>query len=437
MKTDKLLPTNPEAETAVLGAILLDNACFNQAAAAVSEEDFSLDSNRRIFRAMTELIERGSRVDFVTLVEHLGPDELKHCGGVAWVTSLTDGLPRVKNIAQYARIVKEKARSRMLINVCNSAQASAYAGAAPDDVLASLQQNVIDIFHHGRGARTPPLPELARESLEQMHLIRSMKSRSVGLTTGIAQLDEMTTGFRRGEFYVIGARPANGKTALACQAVRANCLAGVTCALFSVEMTGQQIIQRLAAMETGVDLFDLRDPRNLNASEVAAVTDAVAGIAQWPLLVEDSGRITIKEIGALARMFISQGAQIIFVDYLQRVKAPGKTDFDRVTAVSESLCELAKSTQVPVVALSQLRRAERRDMAAEPSLEDLRQSGQIEQDAHAVFLLHRPKGLQPGPDGKSYFTGDDRIIIAKQRSGPAGTHVKVRFNGPMGMWEER
>jgi replicative DNA helicase len=433
-----LLPTNPEAETAILGAILLDNACFNQAAAAVSEEDFSLDSNRRIFRAITALIERGARVDYVTLTEQLqSTGELKHCGGAAYVTSLTDGLPRVKNIAQYARIVKEKARSRMLINACSSAQGAACDGAAPDEVLAQLQQNVIEIFHHGRGSRTPPLPELARESLEQMHRVRTMKSRCVGLTTGIAQLDEMTTGFRAGEFYVIGARPGCGKTALACQAVRANCLAGVKCALFSVEMTGQQIIQRLAAMETGVDLFDLRDPRNLNQSEMSLVAEAVSAIAHWPLLIEDSGRISIKEIGALARMFISQGAEIIFVDYLQRVKALGKTDFDRVTAVSEALCELAKSTQVPVVALSQLRRTDRRDITAEPSLEDLRQSGQIEQDAHAVFLLHRPKGLQPGPDGKSYFTGEDKIIIAKQRSGPAGTHVKVRFNGAMGVWEER
>jgi replicative DNA helicase len=162
--------------------------------------------------------------------------------------------------------------------------------------------------------------------------------------------------------------------------------------------------------------------------------------------VEDSGRITIREIGALARMFISQGAQIIFVDYLQRVRAPGKTDFDRVTAVSEALCELAKATQVPVVALSQLRRAERRDSTAEPSLDDLRQSGQIEQDAHAVFLLHRPRGVHPaggvssgsgGSEAKSYFTGEDKIIIAKQRSGPAGTYVKVRFDGPRGRWEGR
>ena len=152
---EKSLPTNPEAETAILGAILLDNGCYNQAASTVSEEDFSLDSNRRIFRAMTALIERGARVDYVTLTEQLqSHGELKHCGGVGYVLSLTDGLPRVKNIAQYARIVKEKARSRMLINVCNSAQASAYTGAAPDDVLASLQQNVIDIFHHGRCAPT-------------------------------------------------------------------------------------------------------------------------------------------------------------------------------------------------------------------------------------------------------------------------------------------
>src|SRR5258707_9032736 len=247
----------------------------------------------------------------------------------------------------------------------------------------------------------------------------------------------MTTGFRAGEFYVIGATPANGKTALACQAIRANCLAGIKCGLFSVEMTGQQIIQRLAAMETGVDLFSLRDPRVLNPAEVNAVTESVATIAQWPLLIEDSGSISAKEIGAIARLFISQGARIIFVDYLQRVKAPGKTDFDRVTQVSESLCELAKATQVPIVALSQLRRGERRELGQEPSLEDLRQSGQIEQDAHAVFLLHRSKGTQPGPDGKSHFTGEDKIIIAKQRSGPAGTHVRVRFNGPLGVWEGR
>jgi replicative DNA helicase len=169
------------------------------------------------------------------------------------------------------------------------------------------------------------------------------------------------------------------------------------------------------------------------------LTAAVAGISAWPLLVEDSGRITIREIGALARMFISQGAQIIFVDYLQRVRAPGKTDFDRVTAVSEALCELAKATQAPVVALSQLRRAERRDSTAEPSLDDLRQSGQIEQDAHAVFLLHRPRGVHQTQSGeaKSYFTGEDKIIIAKQRSGPAGTYIKVRFDGPRGRWEGR
>lgn len=435
------LPTNPEAETALLGAILLDNACYNQAAAGISEEDFSLDSHRRIFRAMAALIERGARVDFVTLTEQLGPDELRHVGGVEYVTALTDGLPHVKHVTQYARIIREKSRARALAHLCEAAQASVCGGSAPDDVLTSMQQQMIEIFHHGRGSRTPELRELARQSLDEIYRVRAMKSRSVGLTTGIAALDEMTTGFRAGEFYVIGARPGCGKTALACQAIRANCLAGVKCALFSVEMTGAQIIQRLAAMETGVDLFDLRDPRNLNETELCRVNEAIAEIAAWPLLVEDSGRITIKEIGALARMFISQGAQIIFVDYLQRVKAPGKTDFDRVTAVSESLCEVAKSTQVPVVALSQLRRTDRRDYSGEPSLEDLRQSGQIEQDAHAVFLLHRPKAAQPAgipaAEAKSYFTGEDKILIAKQRSGPAGTFVKARFEGRMGRWEER
>jgi replicative DNA helicase len=441
MKKSETLPCNPAAEVAVLGAILLDNQCFNQAAAVIAEEDFSLDTHRRIYRAMAELLERGARVDYVTLTEQLGADGVKMCGGAAYVTSLTDGLPRVRNIRNYAQIVREKAQSRLLIHMCGAATSAVRTGSKPETVLAEVQQRIIDIFHKGRRSRTPELPELARQSLEQVHLVRSMPERCVGFTTGIPALDEITTGFRNGEFYVVGARPANGKTGFACQAIRTNCLAGVKCGLFSVEMTGQQIIQRLAAMETGIDLFDLRDPRNLNRTELNNLEDATAGIAAWPLLVEDSGRITIREIGALARMFISQGAQIIFVDYLQRVRAPGKTDFDRVTAVSESLCELAKATQIPVVALSQLRRAERRDFTAEPSLEDLRQSGQIEQDAHAVFLLHRPRGVQPagayGGEAKSYFTGEDKIIVAKQRSGPAGTYIKVHFDGPRGRWEGR
>ena len=238
------------------------------------EEDFSLDTHRRIYRAMAELLERGARVDYVTLTEQLGADGVKQCGGAAYVTSLTDGLPRVRNIRNYAQIVREKAQSRLLIHMCGAATSAVRTGSKPETVLADVQQRIIDIFHKGRGSRTPELPELARQSLEQVHLVRSMPERCVGFTTGIPALDEITTGFRNGEFYVVGARPANGKTAFACQAIRANCLAGVKCGLFSVEMTGQQIVQRLAAMETGIDLFDLRDPRNLNHTELNDLEDA-------------------------------------------------------------------------------------------------------------------------------------------------------------------
>ena len=189
----------------MLGAILLDNQCFNQAAAVIAEEDFSLDTHRRIYRAMAELLERGARVDYVTLTEQLGADGVKLCGGAAYVTSLTDGLPRVRNIRNYAQIVREKAQSRLLIHMCGSAQSAVRTGSKPETVLAEVQQRIIDIFHKGRGSRTPELPELARQSLEQVHLVRSMPDRCVGFTTGIPALDEITTGFRNGEFYVVGA----------------------------------------------------------------------------------------------------------------------------------------------------------------------------------------------------------------------------------------
>lgn len=426
------LPVSLDCERAILGAILLDNRTIYQTATLVSD-DFSLDSHRKIFRHMAEIAEAGIAIDFNILTQRLVDDHsLDAVGGGMYITGLTDGLPRVKNIEHYVKIVRDKSRARTLLRLCQASAAKIQEQEPPDEVLAEIQDQIIQLVHQGRAGRVPDIAEIATEFLQEIHAIRSMDDSCVGISTGLDDLDSMTTGFRRSEFYVFGARPGDGKTALMCQALRENCRAGRKCSAFSVEVKRTQIMQRLVSQESGISVFDMRDPRILTEGEMNRVMMAAAEVAKWPLLLEDSPRLDVKQLQAIARLHISQGAEVIFVDFLQKLRAAGRDRFEKVTAIADGLWELARSTDVPVVALSQLKR--RQSPHEEPTMDDLRESGEIEQNAHAVFLLHRPTEIV---DDKRKHTGLDKIIIAKQRSGPAGTFVPVRFNGALGMFEPR
>lgn len=428
------LPASIEAERAVLGAIILNNVCINQAASRLQESDFALDSHQRIYRAMLELVDHGGKIDFVTLTERLKIEKLlAFVGGDSYVTGLTDGLPRYSNIEHYVEIVREKARARMLLNLFTSGAGRIRAMDDPDEVLAEVQNDLLGIIHHGRIGKSLTVKEITLETLEELHTIRRMQGGCVGLTTGLDDLDELTTGFRDSEFYVIGARPGQGKTAFACQAIRKNCKAGRKCSFFSVEVIRTQIITRLIAQESKVSIFDMRDPRVLSEGQLNKINLAAAEVSEWPLLIEDSPRMDIKQLQAIARLHISQGAEIIFVDYLQKLRAPGRDRFEKVTAIADALWELGRSTNVPVVALSQLKR--KLNPNEEPTMDDLRESGEIEQNANGVFLLHRPKDVDE--QGKKFFTGLDKIIIGKQRSGPAERSISVQFEGAIGMFRPR
>ena len=433
-ETPENIPASQDCERAILGAILLDNRAFFQAA-TITDEDFSLESHRRIFRRMSELAEAGSGIDFNTLTHRLHENrELESVGGVVYVTNLTDGLPRVKNIEQYVNIVREKARARMLLNLCEAGAAQIRELEPVDEVLAEVQDQIIRIVHHGRAGTTPEIGQIAVEFLNELETIRSMEGTCVGLSTGIDDLDEVTTGFRDSEFYVFGARPGQGKTALMCQAARANCKQGRKCSVFSVEVKRTQIMARLVSQECGISVFDMRDPRGLRDGELLRIQLAAAEISKWPLIIEDSPRMSIKQLGAIARLHVSQGAEIVFVDYLQKLRAPGKDRFSQVTAIADGLWELGRSTGVPVVALSQLRR--KQNPNEEPTMDDVRESGEIEQNANMLALIHRPSEMD-ATTGKRKFTHEDKIIIAKQRSGPADRFIPVSFNGAIGRFEPR
>lgn len=427
------LPHSPDCERAILGAILLDNDCFNQAASVLIASDFALDSHQKLFSRMLDLASQGSPIDYVTVTEQLlKAHQLENIGGAVYVTSLTDGLPRVKNIEEYVNIVREKARARMLLNAAEVVKAQITELELADDVLEYLQQRLLEILYHGRAGKSRSVADICREALTELHAIRNSTGECIGKSFGIPMLDALTTGFRNSEFYVIGARPGNGKTAWMCQSARENVKRGSKPSIFSVEVPRTQIINRMACMETGISVFDTRDPRSLSAVDMERLNSAIGEIASWEMFIEDSPRMTLKQLSAIARMHISQGADIIYVDFLQKLRAPGKSEYDRVTAIADGLWELGRSTDVPIVALSQLKR----NNNEVPTLEDLRSSGEIEQNANAVCLLWRPIEIDPVSQMKRH-TKQDQIIIAKQRSGISETHVPVEFNGRVGYFEER
>ena len=430
---------SPDTEKSVLGSLMMDGSlkAMNEAASILKPEDFSLDSHKKIYRAMLECAELGAKPDDTMLIDKLGGFEgLKLIGGVGYLTDLTNWRLTPKNLSHYITIVRDKARARMLLEMHELGRLKLEQGESAADVIAQTQEHMIQIVRHGKSGKLLPIDDIVRESLREIELIREMHGECIGLSTGLDELDAVTTGFRESEFYVVGARPGNGKTAFACQAIRKNCKQGRKCALFSIEVKRTQIIQRLMAMESKISVFDLRDPRGLNQGEMDRIYMAGSEVASWPLMIDDTPSLDLSEMLSTARLFISQGAELIIVDFLQKMKSKGKDRFEKVTAIANGLWELGRATGIPVVALSQLKRKQNVD--DEPTMDDLRESGEIEQNANAVFLLHRPKEVDAtDPENRKIFTGRDQIIIPKQRSGPAGLYIPVEFNGPRGMFHPR
>lgn len=436
MKKQKhISPERPESldcETGILCSILLFNESFNQAAGHLIAADFSLDSHRIIYSKIAELMARRGAADYQLLVEELrAHGELEAIGGREYIESLMRDNPRIKNIGHYVDVVREKSRARMLLAMADSITGQIHEFTPTDEVLADIQQKLIELVYHGRAGKSISIKDACIETLSELNDIRKSVGMCIGLSTGIRPLDELTTGIRKSEFYIVGARPGNGKTAWMCQSVLENARRGKMVSVFSMEVPRQQIICRLACQLADMSVFDTRDPRVLNEVEMMRLADAIAVISTLPIIIEDSPRMTMKQLAGIARLHISQGSECIYVDFLQKMRHPGKTEYDRVTGIADGLWELGRSTGVPVVALSQLKRS--REV---PTMDDLRSSGEIEQNANAIFLLWRPFEIDSTTQMIS-FTKLDQIIIAKQRSGVAGTHVPVEFNGRVGRFDER
>src|SRR2546423_964274 len=432
------LPVNVEAERAILGAILLDNLAYNQAAEHLKAEDFLLDSHRRIYSRMVDLADSSRSIDMITLAEELSrKSELETIGGAAYVSGLLDGVPDRPSIENYIKIVRDKSLLRSLIHTATAAIARASEQSdAAEEILNDTEAQIFQLSEKRIGRGFMGVQEIIRESFGSVDAFLQRGSRITGLETHYVDLDEKTSGLQKSDLIIVAGRPSMGKTSFAMNIAENVAIEdGKTVAVFSLEMSKEALLQRMLCSVARVDAHKFRTG-SLWQDDMRKITRALEQLGEAPIFIDDTPGITISEMRAKARRLLqSKGSlDLIVVDYLQLMSGGGKRYENRtqeVSAISRGLKGLAKELAVPVVALSQLSRApESRGGDHRPQLADLRESGSIEQDADIVMFIFREEVYkQDDPE----LRGKAEIIISKQRNGPVGKfdlaflHHSTRF----------
>jgi replicative DNA helicase len=425
---DRALPHNLEAERSVLGAILLHNDAFNQAAEIIDAVDFFRDAHRRIFEKMILLSERRHAIDLVTLKEELGrTGEIDEVGGPAYIASLADGVPRATNVEYYARIIKEKATLRNLIYTANKILTSAYAAEdEPDTILDGAEQAIFSIAEGRVREGFVSIGSLAHKSLETIEQAYSEKRLITGVPSGFHDLDELTSGFQRGDLVILAARPSMGKTSLALNiAQHVGTRTPMTAGVFSLEMSKEQLFLRLLSGESGIDGQRLRTGF-LHTDDWDKLTHALATLGDARIYIDDTPGIGVLEMRAKSRRLQQdKGLDLLVVDYIQLMQGRGRFDnrTQELGAISRSMKGLAKELNIPIIVLSQLSRAPESRAEHKPQLSDLRESGALEQDADVVLFIYREEQYNKTPENENLA----ELIIAKQRNGPSGNTINLAF----------
>ena len=436
---DAGLPANIDAEKTILGAILLDNAAHAEAAEKLEPDDFSLDSHKRIFLRMSELMNEQHAVDIVTLANELSRyKEVEAVGGVAYLASLTEGLPVRPVIEDYIRIVKDKSLLRKLMLICSAAIArAADQSETALEVLGAAETALLEVSEKGVTGGLEAIDRIVADSFGSIDNLYNNSRAVTGLETDFIKLDEMTSGLQNGELVIIAARPSMGKTALAINiAQNAAVNHNTVVAVFSLEMSKASLLRRMLASQAWVDQR-LIQTGHIRREDHDRLVRGLEQLVESRLFIDDTAGISLAEMRAKARRLKQTfGAlDLVVVDYLQLMSATlpsagGKRYENRtqeVSAISRGLKALAKELNVPVIALSQLSRSsERRGDDKRPMLSDLRESGSIEQDADVVMFIHREAYYNRDEEMSESDRAKSEIIIAKQRNGPTGT-VHLNF----------
>jgi replicative DNA helicase len=424
---ERTLPHNLEAEKSVLGAILINNQAFNQAAEVIDAQDFFRDAHRRIFEKMVGLTDRSEPVDFVTLTDELTRSgELEEVGGPAYVSGLTDGVPRSANVEYYARIVKEKSTLRRLIQASNEVLVRAYdAEEDADDLLDEAERTIFSIAEGRMRSGFVKLSELVDGGYAMLEQLQANRGLVTGVPSGFVELDEMTSGFQKSDLVIVAARPAMGKTSFVMNiALNAALEAGKSVGVFSLEMSKEQLFLRMLTSEARVDAHRFRGGF-LGEQDYERLNGAFARLHDAKVFIDDTASAGILEMRAKSRRLkLEHGLDMLIIDYLQLMQGRGRFDNrqQELASISRSLKILAKELQIPILALSQLSRATETRADHRPQLSDLRESGALEQDADVVMFIYREEVYAQNEEEKRpEVEGMAEIIIGKQRNGPIGS----------------
>jgi len=424
---EKLQPQNLEAEMAVLGSMLIDEEAISVSAETLTADAFYKDTHRKIFEAILNLFNANKAVDLITLADELKEKGiLEETGGVSFLTALANSVPTSANIGHYTKIVKEKSILRTLINNSTKVVSLCYESEGNvDEVVDQAEKLVFEVSdrrHHGTYLH---LKEIIKDSIETIDQLYQKKQHVTGIPTGYIDFDLKTAGLQQSDLIIVAGRPSMGKSAFALgMAEYAGVVEKIPVALFSLEMSKEQLVQRMLCAHAKVDAHKVRTGY-LATSDWPRLTAAAGKLSEAPIFIDDTPAISVMELRAKARRLKAhQDIKLIILDYLQLMR--GSTNVEsrqqEISEISRSLKALARELNVPVIAISQLSRAVESRTDHRPQLSDLRESGAIEQDADVVVLILREEYYNPTPDNQ----GVAEIIIAKQRNGPVGA-LKLAF----------
>ncbi len=430
-RLEKLPPHNLEAEQSLLGAMLISPDVIPEVVEMVNAESFYTEGHQNIFRAVVELYARGEPADPITVAELLkSKGQLEAAGGKPYIHTLISIVPSAANAAYYARIVERNSALRSLIRAASEIAALGYEG--PEDVEAAIDRAeslIFAIANRRMSERFVPIKDLLAEGFSSVEHLYENKEHVTGFASGFQDLDALTAGFHPGDLVIIAARPSMGKTALALNIATHIGLQNVPVAIFSLEMSREQLAQRMMCSEGKIDSHRLRTGR-LRDEDWTKLSSAIGRLAEAPIYIDDTPSIGILEVRAKSRRLFSRHRPgVIIVDYLQLMQSYRRVESrqQEIAEISRGLKILAKELSVPVVALSQLSRAvEQRGKNAKPQLSDLRESGAIEQDADLVLFIHRNIYADPSDPDAAEERGTAELILAKHRNGPTGV-VKLAF----------
>jgi replicative DNA helicase len=425
----KVPPNNIEAEQSVIGSMLLDKNAISTASEILTGDDFYKEAHRQIFNAAVELYNRNEPVDLVTIVDILrGKGILNNIGGITYLSNLVSSVPTTANVKYYAKIVEEKSTLRRLIKASSETIEKCYSSS--DDlvgIIDTAERNIFNISQKATSHDFEPMSSLLEKGFNQIENLYNNKGAVTGIPTGFTEIDNKTSGFQKGDLVLVAARPSMGKTAFALNiaeyaAIRNN----NSVAIFSLEMSKEQLAFRMLCSQANIDMLKLRTG-NLEEDDWVKLAKSAGPLASAKIFIDDTPGITVTEMRSKCRRLkMEHGLDLIIVDYLQLMQGSSKTENrqQEVSDISRSLKALAKEMDTPLIALSQLSRAPEARADHRPMLSDLRESGSIEQDADIVSFLYRDEYYNKETDKRNIA----EVIIAKQRNGPTGT-VELAFIG--------